>query len=343
MEFWYEDPVFGVWRPKIYGINPELNASPYPQLATIDGAGLPSEGAVEVIVHDGSAEAIAQEASAVYAGGCWKFWYDDGTSEIVDCYLTTTPSVFSPEVADPVNAANGSCTYTATDLLLAGRGQPLAFARSYDSQQAQDTGPLGYGWHHAYDSQLYYASAGVVCVTYPGGGRVPFTTTNGTVYVAPSGVFETLCKLPDGSYTLTFKSGKVFAYTSGGVLSSITDRYGNQTTLTYSGGRLTQVADSSGRSLSFSYTDGRITLAEARSGGVTQESATFTYSTQGNLVTSTDANGQVTGYGYDSVHRSGFRERVGQQVWTRPWLLDNSPALTICTSWGRGPAVFAGR
>ena len=36
----------------------------------------------------------------------------------------------SPEVGDPINAANGTCSYTATDLIIPGLGLPLSLARS---------------------------------------------------------------------------------------------------------------------------------------------------------------------------------------------------------------------
>ena len=273
-------------------------ASPYPQLITLASSPMATRW-VHVRAHDRTAAAAAQ----VFAGGYWKFYYVGGGSSRVDWFLCPCFK-YSPQGGDPVNLASGTSSQNATDLVLSGVGLPLVLARSYDAQRADVPGPLGCGWTHTYASNLAVLSAGLIYVTYPDGTNVSFTSSDaGVTYTAPAGVLDTLAKLPGGSYTLTDTSGTVYAYSSAGALTSITDRYGNLTTLTYAGGVLTTVANGSGRSLAFTYTSGRITLAEAKQGGVTEQSVSFTYDVSGNLATATDANGHTTGYTYDSSHR----------------------------------------
>ena len=68
----------------------------------------------------------------------------------------------------------------------------------------------------------------------------------------PSGVFATLTKNGDGSYTLLTKDQVTLAFDSSGRLVSLTDRNGNQTTLAYDGsGPLTSVSDCVGRTHQF--------------------------------------------------------------------------------------------
>src|SRR5947199_8583304 len=55
----------------------------------------------------------------------------------------------------------------------------------------------------------------------------------------------------DGTFSLTFKDGRVHVFTSSGRLLSLVDRSGNRTSLTYDGnGKLISLTDPSGRSVS---------------------------------------------------------------------------------------------
>lgn len=51
------------------------------------------------------------------------------------------------DVGDPINAVSGNMYTLDEDLNIPGRGLPLQFARTYNSQSGY-SGPLGYGWTH---------------------------------------------------------------------------------------------------------------------------------------------------------------------------------------------------
>jgi Tol biopolymer transport system component len=71
---------------------------------------------------------------------------------------------YAREEGDPVVTSTGNATASATDLSLPGLGLPLVFARTYNSQDAGTTGPLGYGWNHSYSARLLFPSSSVVTV-----------------------------------------------------------------------------------------------------------------------------------------------------------------------------------
>src|SRR6185437_9827305 len=59
----------------------------------------------------------------------------------------------------PVNCATGDLWLTS-DLTIPGRGIPLRFTHTYNSQLADQDGPLGFGWTHSYNMFLTADSAG---------------------------------------------------------------------------------------------------------------------------------------------------------------------------------------
>src|SRR5439155_14116812 len=69
-----------------------------------------------------------------------------------------------------------------------------------------------------------------------------------------AGVFSTLTKNPDGTFTLTRKDQTRFVFSSAGKLSSIQDKNANAISLTYDGsGNLARVTDTVSRNLTFTY------------------------------------------------------------------------------------------
>ncbi len=56
-------------------------------------------------------------------------------------------------VGDPVNVATGNVYDLREDLNLPGKGLPLQFVRTYNSQDTIRK-PLGYGWTHSYNASL---------------------------------------------------------------------------------------------------------------------------------------------------------------------------------------------
>jgi len=141
---------------------------------------------------------------------------------------------------------------------------------------------------------------------------VTYTRSNGSFWsfggggtlsaVAPSNVVATLTA-DSGltQWTLTFQNGerRTFSYTSGS-LTSIIDRNGNATQLTYDGlNRLVTVTDPGGRHLYFSYANNTSYLVT----GVTSDvgiSLAYAYDSQGRLSQVTNPDLSTLSFAYDS-------------------------------------------
>lgn len=163
----------------------------------------------------------------------------------------------------------GGYTTSQTDLALPGRLLPFAFTRTYNSA-ATTTGVLGPGWRHSFEWSV--AENGDQVVLTRGDGQENVFTKVSGAYVAPLGVFDTLVKNTDGSFTLTTRdqlqyelAKPVVAYSSL-VTSASPAGYWR---LGESSG--TSAADSSGHSLGGTY-NGTYTLGAV--GALTADSNT---------------------------------------------------------------------
>ncbi|HLF79433.1 MAG TPA: DUF6531 domain-containing protein [Dehalococcoidia bacterium] len=161
----------------------------------------------------------------------------------------------SNDWGDPVDTSTGQFTHQHTDMLIPGKGVPLEFSRSYGSMSSQNK-DLGFGWTHNYAIGLKIYSDSSVTVRYPSGNTAFFKYNAGT-FTPPTGVFDTLVKNGDGTYTLTTVSAVKYNFSTTGKLMSIVDRNNNATTLAYTGDVMTSVTDPGGRSRKFGYDSAR--------------------------------------------------------------------------------------
>ena len=162
-------------------------------------------------------------------------------------------------VGGMVNVVSGNLLLRETDLTLPGKGWTLRMARAYNSLSSAD-GPLGVGWTHAYLGRLAPGS-GVVTFTDGDGSSHAFVELGGGQFASPRGFGGVkLVRNADSTYTMWWKDGTRWSFSSTGVLTGMTDRNSNDVMLTYDGnGRLTKVADETGIYLLFAYDlDGRI-------------------------------------------------------------------------------------
>lgn len=205
-------------------------------------------------------------------------------------------------VAEPVNTATGAYYTSHTDLRVPSKGLAFTFTRFYNSPDPY-SGPLGVGWTHSYNSSLTEnAGNGMVTIKQGDGGTVAFAPAGaGTYKPSTAGLFDTLQKNGDGSFTLTRKDQTEFHFSALGRLVSIVDRNGNTHTLAYDGsGNLRTVTDSAGRVFTFTY-DGshRLISVTDPMGRVVQ----YAYDAAGNLISCRDALEGLTQYTYDANHR----------------------------------------
>jgi RHS repeat-associated protein len=180
---------------------------------------------------------------------------------------------------DPVNCATGDFNETQTDFQIGGRGVGLDLTRTYSAQAAAHgaTGIFGAGWSYSFGQRLTISeSASTVTLTESSGATVPFLKT-GPHYSAPSWSQDALEGSPETGFVLTLRNRTADRFSGAGVLESVIDRNGNETTLGYGGsGMLEVITDPSGRTIKFAYNG------------------------QGLVESAEDPMGHVVHYGYES-------------------------------------------
>lgn len=221
--------------------------------------------------------------------------YDIVLSKEAAAFGGSTNSGYS---ADSVNTSTGNYFYAKTDLTIPGRGIPFAFERTYNSQDDTD-GPLGVGWTHNFNISL--TDNGDHVLIRWGDGKVESWVDDGQGGFEPTqGVFSSLVKNQDGSYTVTQKDLFEYHFDSAGNVTAFADEYGNSMQFAYSGGNLTQITDTVGRVISLSYdTSDRLT----RILDPIDRSATFSYDVNGDLVSMTNLENETTTYTYNDQHQ----------------------------------------
>ena len=179
---------------------------------------------------------------------------------------------------------------------------------------------MGYGWTHSYNIFLF-TQAGLT-FRYDADGRVTrYGLGAGGTYVAATGYFETLVAI-GSTFVITEKDQTRYVFAQipgtpflvGGPvyrLTSIVDRNGNTTTLTYTSGNLTQVTDTYGRTLTFAYNaQNKLASVADPLGRIT----TVTYDSTGHKLTQiTDPNGKSIQYTYNTFYQpTGKTDKAGR-------------------------------
>ena len=184
---------------------------------------------------------------------CREFYKDSDYDDVPDVdeynYGTQTNSGYASE---PVNTALGNYTHEHSDLKFPGRGIPFQFTRAYNSLDPYN-GPLGYGWTHSYNvSVSEYESAAVV--KWGDGKEDVYNNQGGSFVPALPGIYDTLVKNVDDTFTLTRKDQTQYQFNTTGKLTSIEDKNSNSITLTYNvDGNLTTITDTVGRDVTLTY------------------------------------------------------------------------------------------
>ncbi|MBI2773136.1 MAG: RHS repeat-associated core domain-containing protein [Chloroflexi bacterium] len=191
---------------------------------------------------------------------------------------------------DPVNLATGVFTARADDLAMPGRVLPLAFSRWYNSSDTTP-GPLGPAWTHSYNSQVTDSGSSVE-IRGGTGRRDVFTRSPDGTYAPPIGVFDTLVKNADSSFTLILRDQVRYEFSTTGSLTRIHEPAGNQITFGYVSGNLSTITDTSGRQTALTY-DTASRLIQIQD--LLARRVSYAYDAQGRLSTVTDRIGNQAG------------------------------------------------
>ncbi len=202
-----------------------------------------------------------------------------------------------------INFSTGNLMLAATDFSVAGVGQQLTLARTYNSLEAP-WGKVSQRWWQQYERYLQVLSDEVVLYDSTGGALRFKKATDGS-FTTPKGHSKELKKNTDGTYTLTnWKSGSKDTYDEHGTLTKVTDKNKGTITVTqhdegdeHKGFKLTETR--SGRWIDLLKTDASQWQAKDNSG----RTAVFDLDADGNLHKTTDAEGKTTTFGYDTSNR----------------------------------------
>jgi len=248
------------------------------------------------------------------------------------------------------NAKSGNNFVTHTDLSHNSLGPSFEFSRAYSSLWSY-SGPMGYGWTHRYNTSLKLNDDGSVVESDEVGTPYRYTIQSAGAYTAPPGRNATLVRNADGSFVLTEKDQLVKKFSAAGVLLSLTDANGNAMTMGYDpSGKLMKITDAAGREALLSYTaEGKIaeisdpaqrkvkyfydadsnmvrvndvsgldTVYEYTAHKLTKitmfngKTYTYSYDSQGRLVSRTDMANQQMNISYDPVTKtSTVRDKRG--------------------------------
>lgn len=206
----------------------------------------------------------------------------------------------------PINLATGDVYVDQTDLSIPGLGGGLRLTRSWNSlwpytQSGFRTGMFGPNWRSTYEEKIFTGSDGFIKYLRSDGNFWSFGYNGSNWLVSAPANQSAVLTQNATSWILTFKNGesKTFDINTG-VLTSISDRNGNTTSLAYDGlNRLTTVTDPASRHLTFTYTGSSSYLVA----GVSSDaglSLAYSYDGSGRLLQVTKPDQSKLVFEYDS-------------------------------------------
>ncbi|MET9395500.1 RHS repeat-associated core domain-containing protein [Streptomyces sp. NPDC006624] len=202
-----------------------------------------------------------------------------------------------------IDYSTGNLMLTATDFDIAGVGQRLQLARTYNSLDAP-WGRVSQRWWQQYERYLSLSSTEAVFYD-TSGATVRFTRNSDGTFTTPKGYSQDLKKNTDGTYTLTkWKSGAKETYNQYGTLTKVTDRNKGTITVTQhdengenKGFKLAETR--SGRFIDLVKTDASQWQAKDNTG----RTAVYDLDADGNLASTTDTEGKTVTFRHDSSGR----------------------------------------
>lgn len=203
-----------------------------------------------------------------------------------------------------IDYSTGNLMLAATDFQVAGVGQKLTLARTYNSLDAP-WGKVSQRWWQQYERYLSLSSSTEAVFYDASGATLRFKKNTDGTFATPKGYSQELKKNSDGTYTLSnWKSHSKDTYDANGTLTKVTDRNKGTITVTqhdegseHKGFNLTETR--SGRWIDLLKTDASQWQAKDHTG----RTAVFNLDAAGNLATTTDTEGKTVTFRYDDSGR----------------------------------------
>jgi YD repeat-containing protein len=219
-----------------------------------------------------------------------------------------------PNCSNPVSLTTGNTYIEETDIRIPGLGGGLNLVRRWNSQwpvtqTAFQVGLFGLNWTSTYDEKVFLGSDYYLKAMSSGGAFSSFGSTgSGTTswtLAAPQNGFGVSMTTPTTStpyFQITFQNGEQRRFDgTSGMLTTIIDRNGNTTTLTYdSANRLVTVTDPASRHLYFGYGSSTSHLVTSVTSDISGISFSYAYDTQGRLTQVTRPDSTTLSFAYNS-------------------------------------------
>jgi YD repeat-containing protein len=211
------------------------------------------------------------------------------------------------QAGSPISLVTGNTYIEETDVRIPGLSNGLTLVRTWNSewpstQTAFQTGIFGPNWRSSYEERIFVGADNYTKYSRSDGSFWSFEGIGSMSVAAPSDMVATLSVNSTWTqWILKFQNGeqRTFDYTSGW-LTSIIDRNGNTTQLTYDGiNRLTTVTDPGGRHLYFGYQNNSSYLVTSVTSDV-GISLSYAYDSQGRLLQVTNPDLTTLSFAYDS-------------------------------------------
>ncbi|WP_406011206.1 DUF6531 domain-containing protein [Streptomyces sp. NBC_00637] len=203
-----------------------------------------------------------------------------------------------------IDYSTGNLMLAATDFEVAGAGQKLMLARTYNSFDAP-WGKVSQRWWQQYERYLSLSSSTEAVFYDASGATLRFKKNTDGTFTTPKGYSQELKKNSDGTYALSnWKSHSKDTYDANGTLTKVTDR--NKVTITvtqhdegseHKGFKITETR--SGRWIDLLKTDASQWQAKDHTG----RTAVFNLDPAGNLATTADTEGKTVTFRYDGSGR----------------------------------------
>lgn len=239
----------------------------------------------------------------------------EGNGDRCNLFIDYDPYLGS-ELSMTIHFSNNKGTYAPTgnysnqftDLEVNCLDDAIAFTRSYNSQDTDETGVFGKGWSFNYNSYIkdYEEIDNIKQVKLPDGSEDSFMVNEDGTFSSCNSR-NTLIKEEDGSYILTLKDQTKYGFNNEGFLTwmensegnritisiddngkptCITDYFGRTYNLTYQNNLLNIITDPMGRTIRYYYDNSKLIKVVDPEGIVTN----YIYDENGNLAKITDGN-----------------------------------------------------
>jgi len=216
-------------------------------------------------------------------------------------------------IGAPINITNGNTYIQQRDVRIPGLGGGLTLERTWNSMLPTvlspfQTGLFGSNWRSTYEERVFAGSgsvySGYMLYLQANGGMWVFSANGSNWSLAsPASSVATLTQNGTSTWTLAFQNGeqKIFSYTSGS-LTSIKDRNGNTTQLTYDvQNRLVTVTDPASRTLTFTYGNSNFPNQVTSLSSSVGISYSYSYDTQGRLSQVTKPDLTTVSFTYNTL------------------------------------------